>query len=97
MNWDTFQQSLQGATPPSNLSAALQALWWDGQEDWDRAHDLAQEDSSSDGAWVHAYLHRKEGDNWNADYWYRKAGRPRPALSLVEEWQKIAQTLLQLA
>ncbi|MEM7655356.1 MAG: hypothetical protein AAF399_04445 [Bacteroidota bacterium] len=97
MNWDTFQQSLEDSSPPSALTSALQALWWDAQEDWDQAHDLAQEDHSQAGSWVHAYLHRKEGDTWNADYWYRKAGKIRPKVSLREEWQQMVQQLLQLA
>jgi hypothetical protein len=67
------------------------ALWWDAHGDWDRAHQLAQSVDTPDGAWVHAYLHRKEGDLSNADYWYRRAGRQRPGIPLDAEWMELAR------
>ncbi len=67
-------------------SVELRALWWDGHEEWHRAHDLVDGPPSQSAAWVHAYLHRKEGDIWNADYWYRRAGKKRPNCSLYSEW-----------
>lgn len=73
----------------------LQALWHEAQGNWHKAHHIAQDIETPDGAWVHAYLHRKEGDLWNADYWYRRAGRTRPEVPLEEEWEEIAQSLLQ--
>ena len=73
----------------------LLALWWDGKGDWARAHEVAQEVDGSDGAWVHAYLHRKEGDAGNAGYWYRRAGRPVATGELREEWERIVEALLQ--
>ena len=78
------------------MSGALQALWHDGRGDWDGAHDCAQEDKSRDGSWVHAYLHRKEGDEGNAGYWYARAGRPVPAkgVTLEAEWAAIARELV---
>jgi hypothetical protein len=85
----------QSASPPPGLSGALAALWHDARGDWERAHECAQEDRGAYGAWVHAYLHRKEGDPGNAGYWYARAGRPAPAgLSLGEEWDAIARELL---
>ena len=63
------------AQPPPGFSAAVEALWWLAKGDWDRAHERAQEDSSAAGAWVHAHLHRVEGDRGNAGYWYRRAGQ----------------------
>jgi hypothetical protein len=93
MNFDTFQQSLDADAPPS-LGHALQALWHDAKGDWDAAHVATQADESRDGSWVHAYLHRKEGDDANAGYWYRRAGRPFPTASLEEEWRAIAAALL---
>lgn len=63
------------------------ALFWDKNGDWDRAHSIVQEIDSSDAAWVHAYLHRKEGDKWNANYWYNRAGKPFSVLSFEEEWK----------
>lgn len=80
---------------PEDIPALLQALLLDASGDWDAAHRIAQGDSSSDGSWVHAYLHRKEGDLGNASYWYRNAGRSLPDISLEEEWEYIAMDLLK--
>ena len=79
---------------PEKLSRPLQALWYDAHGDWDRAHELAQEASGSEGDWVHAYLHRKEGDEGNARYWYNRAGRVKSSQSLENEWAEIVQSLL---
>ena len=94
MDLAAFRRSLSEAAPPPGLGLALQALWWEGKGDWDAAHECAQAQEDEVGAWVHAYLHRKEGDPSNAGYWYRRAGRPRSALSLPEEWAEIAAALL---
>ncbi|MDF2158557.1 hypothetical protein [Algoriphagus sp. CAU 1675] len=69
-----------------NYSPELKALWYDGNGDWQKAHDEVDHLSGQSAARVHAYLHRKEGDTWNSDYWYRRAGEVRPAQSLEEEW-----------
>lgn len=82
------------AQPPVDLPGSLLALWWDARGDWDRAHAVVQDNDDSDSAWVHAYLHRREGDLANADYWYRRAGRGRPAEPLDTEWAAIAAALL---
>ena len=79
----------------SKLSRPLQALWYDAQGDWHRAHELAQNAGSSEGDWVHAYLHRKEGDEGNARYWYNQAGRVKSSATLQEEWVEIALELLK--
>lgn len=83
-------------SPPADLSAPLSALWHDARGDWAVAHGLVQEDSSERAAWVHAYLHRKEGDASNAGYWYAKAGRSQPTLDVTPrmEWEQIARELL---
>ncbi len=81
-----------GVLPPG-LSPVLHALWLDARGDWDGAHELAQEAGGRDGAWVHAYLHRKEGDAMNAAYWYARAGRPVATSSLAEEWRAIVAAL----
>ena len=94
MTLDEFRQSLTGAAPPADLPAALQALWHDGRGDWEAAHNVAQEVPDPDGAWVHAYLHRKEGDAGNAAYWYRRAARPVASISLDAEWDEIVTALL---
>ncbi|SFS10208.1 hypothetical protein SAMN05421771_1760 [Granulicella pectinivorans] len=77
-----------------DFSGLLLALWWDAKGDWKQAHEIAQDVEGADGAWVHAYLHRKEGDTWNAGYWYRRAGRPEARGSLREEWEEIVTELL---
>ena len=82
------------AAPPDGLSRPLQALWHDRRGQWEEAHTLAQESPGPDGAWVHAYLHRREGDEMNAGYWYARAGRPAPAGDLPTEWEQIAKALL---
>ncbi len=79
---------------PDHLSLVAQALWHDAQGDWEAAHNCAQEDHSSLGSWMHAYLHRKEGDIGNARYWYSQAGRGVFAGTLEQEWQAIAETVL---
>lgn len=79
---------------PHQLTLALQALWHDARGDWERAHVLAQEAGGADGDWVHAYLHRKEGDEGNAGYWYSRAGHSRPNSSLDAEWKDIVSELL---
>lgn len=98
MSFAVFQQSLArgDATPPTGLSLAAQALWHDARGDWEAAHGCAQDDASRDGSWVHAYLHRKEGDLGNAGYWYSRAGRgtPERSVTLEAEWTDIARALL---
>ena len=94
MKFEDFKASLSQSQPPAGLSLSLQALWHEAQEDWDGAHDILQNDDTRDGSWVHAYLHRKEGDLPNARYWYNRAGRSMPDQSLAEEWESISQTLI---
>jgi hypothetical protein len=77
------------------LSRVLLALWWDGRGDWERAHEIAQDVPGKDGAWVHAYLHRKEGDLANAGYWYRRAGRSVATGDLRQEWEAMVSELLR--
>jgi hypothetical protein len=93
MNLDTFQKSLNGEQPSADAGLALQALWWDAKGNWDKAHECAQAQDDAAGAWVHAYLHRKEGDDFNAGYWYRRAGKPVFAGSLQEEWDGLVEAL----
>ena len=89
-----FKATLTSATPPSGLPPLLLALWHDAKGDWDAAHGLAQEVEDEDGAWVHAYLHRKEGDAANAGYWYRRARKPHSRAALSAEWDEITSALL---
>ena len=94
MNLDDFHRSLQQSTLPASLGNALGALWEDARGNWEAAHDLAQREKSADGSWVHAYLHRKEGDQSNAEYWYRRVGREPHNGTSEEEWKDITRTLL---
>ena len=94
MDVDAFKASLQQVAPPDGLSAALRALWFQAKGDWDEAHRLAQSQDDMTGAWVHAYLHRVEGDQRNAAYWYRRAGKPVSSAPLRKEWDEIADALL---
>jgi hypothetical protein len=95
MDLAAFRASLTAAEPPPALSQALRALWLDARGDWDSAHNAAQADEVGAGNWVHAYLHRKEGDDGNAAYWYRRARKPVCRTSLDEEWAAIADALLK--
>jgi hypothetical protein len=90
-----FKRSLSGKEPPAGLSPALTALWWAGNEAWDRAHDIVMNEDATACAWVHAYLHRLEGDRDNARYWYRQARREAATGDLVAEWAAIAAALLE--
>ena len=89
-----FLESLEDESPPESLSGPLQALWFDKNGDWDQAHRIVQDIPTSDASWVHAYLHREEGDLWNARYWYGRAGRPESKITLEAEWSEILQALL---
>jgi hypothetical protein len=80
---------------PKDLHPLLQAMWYDYQDDWEASHHLAQDVNTRDGSWVHAYLHRKEGDPSNASYWYRQAGKQMPAMTLENEWEEIVTALLE--
>lgn len=92
---DDFRGSVTAAHPPSDLGPALQALWWLRKGDWNRAHQCVQQhEGSADCDWVHAHLHRQEGDLSNAGYWYRRAKRPPSSASLPDEWSEIADNLL---
>ena len=94
MTFDKFLESFDLADPEVNWAPLLKAMWWERKGDWDRAHEIAQEIETVDGSWIHAYLHRKEGDFGNAAYWYRRANRPVCTTTLDEEWQQIVQELL---
>jgi hypothetical protein len=89
-----FKASLSGAAPAPGLNAPLAGLWWAAKGQWDAAHKIVQDEPSADAAWVHAYLHRVEGDLGNAGYWYRQAGQPVAKDSLDTEWERIASALL---
>jgi hypothetical protein len=94
MDANEFRRTTAQAEPPTGLSLALQALWWDAKGDWRRAHQCAQRQEGPAGASVHAYLHRKEGDLSNAGYWYGRAGRTPAEVSLDAEWESLIGELL---
>ena len=99
MDAKEFRAAAKGAAgdPPGSLSPALRALWHLARDEWDAAHGAAQSDGGRDGSWVHAHLHRVEGDLANAGYWYRRADLPASAAPLDDEWEEIAAALLAAA
>jgi hypothetical protein len=92
-----FQISLSQSAPADALTPPLAALWWVKKGDWDKAHKIVQDEASEEAAWVHAYLHRVEGDLGNAGYWYRRARQPAAQGALDDEWETIVQALLRTA
>jgi hypothetical protein len=97
MDIQSFENSLTAEAPPEGLSLGLLGLWWQGKGDWERAHEAAQSDTGAEAAWVHAHLHRVEGDESNAGYWYRRADRPHCTDPLSREWRDIATALVTSA
>jgi hypothetical protein len=97
MTLEEFLKVKDSGMIPEDFPPLLQSLLLDADGDWDSAHRIAQEDFTAEGAWVHAYLHRKQGDLGNAGYWYRNAGRSMPEMSPEEEWEYIAMELLRIS
>ena len=95
MTVDELRASLTASKPPAGCPATVVALWHDAKGDWEAAHQVAQDIDDADGAWVHAYLHRKEGDAGNAAYWYRRAGQPVATDELEVEWERLCRALLE--
>jgi hypothetical protein len=93
MKAEEFRATLGGNEPPVGLPAPMEALWWDAQGDWARAHGLVDELETAEGMAVHAYLHRKEGEAWNADYWYKRAGDRFRRETLEAEWEALVEGL----
>ncbi|MBT8282117.1 MAG: hypothetical protein KJO86_00140 [Muriicola sp.] len=89
IDFKEFEISLKAELPPFNWPETLQALWWDAKGDWEKAHHLVDNMNTPVAKWIHAYLHRKEGDLWNADYWYKSAGRSRRSQALEEEFAEL--------
>lgn len=87
MTYEEFVASLDAHEPPASLIPVLKALWYDGKGNWESSHNVAQDVEDKNGSWIHAYLHRKEGDLPNARYWYSRAGKSEPTVSLTEEWE----------
>jgi hypothetical protein len=95
MTLGEFKRTLSTSKPPAGLAPALAALWWAGKDNWDKAHAIVMDEGGENCAWVHAYLHRVEGDLDNARYWYRQAQRPVPTRRVAAEWDAIAEALLE--
>jgi hypothetical protein len=92
---DAFVGSLDRGAPPEAAPPMLRAVWHGLHGDWDAAHELAQAQDDAEGAWVHAWLHRIEGDLGNADYWYRCANRPSRRDDTRDEGLEIARALIE--
>lgn len=95
MTYSEFISSLSSDQPPQQVSPLLKALWYDGKNDWEGSHNIAQDIDDKNGSWVHAYLHRKEGDISNARYWYSRAGKQESKLSLKEEWESLVHHFIE--
>jgi hypothetical protein len=95
ITFEYFLKLKDEGTVPEDIPPLLQALLLEAAGDWDSAHGIAQNEHSKDGDWIHAYLHRVEGDQLNAAYWYRMAGKVKPEISLDEEREYIAMALLK--
>lgn len=89
-----FKATLETDAPNSNWTEALRAMWYDAKGDWHSGHELVDGKNNELAKWVHAFLHRKEGDEWNAGYWYRQAAKPFPKVTLEEEHQEIVEYIL---
>ncbi len=94
-DYTEFEQTLAQPKPPATWPHALKALWFDAKGDWEASHNIAQDMHNALGSWMHAYLHRKEGDRFNAGYWYRQAGRRYPEMSLEEELREMVEFVLE--
>lgn len=94
MNREDFYKSLDAGVPPEDYSEALKVLWYDALEDWEAAHNIAQDLPDATGSWLHGYLHLKEGDHWNASYWYRQANQPYPEKGTAPEFERLLDFLL---
>ena len=94
MNFEEFRQTLSSSGPPADLTGYLLSLWYDAKGDWERSHTIIQDMHDNKAAWIHAYLHRKEGDIGNADYWYRRARKKRPSVTLNDEWEEIVKEII---
>lgn len=95
MDFKEFKSSLAEPAPPSAISNMLLALWYDAKGNWHKAHEIAQDINNTNGSWIHAYLHRKEGDDSNAGYWYSRAGKNFSKSSLQDEWEEITKEMLK--
>lgn len=94
MKLQEFIETISSKEPPEEISDYLKALWYDKKGDWDAAHSIVQILDDSHADWIHAYLHRKEGDSFNASYWYRRANKSKPEITLDEEWEKLTKEFL---
>ena len=94
IDYESFRKTIEEKKIPADISVYLKAMWYDAIGDWPKAHSMVDDLEDTTACWVHAYLHRKEPDIWNADYWYRRAGKKRPDISLDEEWENIVHALL---
>lgn len=96
-DYEQFLDTLEHDRPNTDWPQGLKALWYDAKGDWGSAHDIAEQMHDSLGSWIHAYLHRKEGDQWNAAYWYRRANRAVATCSLAEEHKSMVLSILPMA
>ncbi|WP_158979394.1 hypothetical protein [Cellulophaga sp. L1A9] len=94
INYTEFKYALEQNTPEINWPEGLKALWYVAKDDWQNSHAIAQDLHTPLGSWIHGYLHRKEGDAFNAGYWYKQAGKTYPTINLEDELQEIVESIL---
>ncbi len=94
MDYQEFEKTLTEERPPKDWTKSLKALWYDAKGNWEAAHDIVDGMNNETAKWVHAYLHRKEGDDWNAGYWYRQAEKSFPKSTLEEEHREMVEFIL---
>ncbi len=94
MDYKSFNYTLDMGQPPAEFADPVKALWWERKGYWEKAHDMVQDLTSKEAAWVHAYLHRKEGDQMNAAYWYERAGKKESSKEHDDEFREIIESLL---
>nr|WP_298999109.1 hypothetical protein [uncultured Allomuricauda sp.] len=95
IDFKTFKETLDFSLPPEKWTLALKALWYDAKGDWNASHNIAQDLHTPIGSWIYAYLHRKEGDDWNAAFWYRQADQPFPKYGMDEELKQLVEIAIQ--
>ena len=93
MKYDDFIKLTKKSEPSDNLAGIHLVIWYAVKDNWDMAHNIVQEINTETASWIHAYLHRVEGDISNAHYWYNRARQEPSSESLESELDDIIKSL----